>query len=604
MRIMSSKSLNLLLPFAAAITQLFLSSLRGAPVSLFEEAPAGVREIEPGVVLVDFGRVAFGNLLLVQPENPGGTVKVHFGEAFKDGRIDRKPPGTVRYASAEVTLNATGPVVIAPPADKRNTNQPGHLLRPPEWGVVLPAVLTPPEWGVVLPFRWVEIEGWHGPLRPEQIRRRAAFATSWNDDAAAFRCSDELLNRIWELCRYSIKATTFAGVYVDGDRERIVYESDSYVNQLCHFATDNDVQMARDTFDWFMVHPTWTTEKGPHAVFMAYTDWMHTGDKAWLKPRFERLKTKLLLERTRRDGLVISAPEQIEKGDLVDWPRSERADFVFTEANTVINAYHLRAIRFMAEMAQALGRDADAQEFARRFRETHEVFQRTFFDEPRGIYRDGAGTEHASFHANLFPLGFGLVPGEHRPRITRWLLERGMGCSPFAAQFLLEGLFMNGAAQEALELMTATTDRSWRHMLERGATITWEAWDARYKPNLDWNHAWSAAPANLLPRFVLGAQPLAPGWKRALIRPHTGNLSFSTGKVPTPLGPIMIDWNRNTFFTLSLSLPQSMSAKVELPATEASRGVFVNSKPAGASRAGDYWILDQDVVGNCIIEVR
>ena len=105
---------------------------------------------------------------------------------------------------------------------------------------------------MVLPFRWVEIEGWPGPLRPEQLVRQAAFAATWDDGAAAFDSSDAVLDRIWELCRYSIKATTFAGVYVDGDRERIPYEADAYLNQLSHYATDRDVQMARDTFDRLM----------------------------------------------------------------------------------------------------------------------------------------------------------------------------------------------------------------------------------------------------------------------------------------------------------------------------------------------------------------
>ncbi len=27
-------------------------------------------------------------------------------------------------------------------------------------------------------------------------------------------------------------------------------------------------------------------------------------------------------------------------------------------------------------------------------------------------------------------------------------------------------------------------------MVDTGATITWEAWDQKYKPNQDWNHAW------------------------------------------------------------------------------------------------------------------
>ena len=81
-----------------------------------------------------------------------------------------------------------------------------------------------------MPFRWIEIEGLPGELRPERVRRRAAFARTWDDQAAAFASSDEMLNQIWELCHYSIKATTFAGIYVDGDRERTAYEGDAYLN--------------------------------------------------------------------------------------------------------------------------------------------------------------------------------------------------------------------------------------------------------------------------------------------------------------------------------------------------------------------------------------
>jgi hypothetical protein len=55
-----------------------------------------------------------------------------------------------------------------------------------------------------------------------------------------------MLNRIWNLSRDSIKATTFAGVFVDGDRERIAYEADAYLNQLSFYACNPDPAMARD----------------------------------------------------------------------------------------------------------------------------------------------------------------------------------------------------------------------------------------------------------------------------------------------------------------------------------------------------------------------
>jgi len=75
-------------------------------------------------------------------------------------------------------------------------------------------------------------------------------------------------------------------------------------------------------------------------------------------------------------------------------------------------------------------------------------------------------------------------------------------------------------------------------MIRVGSTITMEAWDMKYKPNSDWNHAWGAAPANIIPRELWGIRPLEPGYKMALIKPQMGELKNSTIKVPTIKGEI------------------------------------------------------------------
>ena len=142
----------------------------GAPTHLVDEKPVQISKTESGVFVVDFGRVAFGNIRLSPPVGADGDVVVHFGEAFSKGRINRKPPGTVRYNKTTVTLDGKNSVIAAPPVDQRNAdvNSSKHP----------PAIPTPPEWGVVLPFRWVEIEGWKGELLPEQIVRQSAFAST------------------------------------------------------------------------------------------------------------------------------------------------------------------------------------------------------------------------------------------------------------------------------------------------------------------------------------------------------------------------------------------------------------------------------------------
>jgi len=561
-----------------------------APTHLVRQSPVLVTNVAPGVILVDFGRVAFGNVQLTPPPGATGEIKVHFGEAFAQGRIDRKPPGSVRYAVTSAAL-AGNPLVVAPAPDKRNTTHPS-------------AIRTPSEWGTVLPFRWVEIAGWPGELIATQISRQAAFAETWDDAAAAFECSDEMLNRIWGLCRYSIKATTFAGVYVDGDRERIPYEADAYLNQLSHYYTDRDLQMARDTFDHLMKHATWPTEWAPHMVFMAHADWRQTGDTNWLAARYDALKSKLLLERVGQNGLVHSSNAQMTRDDIVDWPVGERDGYVFTERNTVVNAFHLRALQLMADLGRVIGREADAAAFARREAKARPVFQEAFFDAGRGLYRDGATTDHASLHANLFPLAFGLVPEANRATVADWLVARGMKCSVYAAQYLLEGLFENGHGAAAIDLMVAPGDRSWRHMVESGTTITWEAWDQKYKSNQDWNHAWGAAPANLLPRYVLGVQALKPGWKQVLIQPHPGSLKTASGKVPTPCGPVRVEWKREDGFELSFELPEGMTADVELPAIEGAKQVFVNNRPVVAKVEKDRWVLAEALSGRATVELK
>jgi hypothetical protein len=92
----------------------------------------------------------------------------------------------------------------------------------------------------------------------------------------------------------------------------------------------------------------------------------------------------------------------------------------------------------------------------------------------------------------------------------------------YGAQYLLEALFEAGLEDDALALMTRDDMRSWLNMLEAGSTITAEAWDIRLKPNEDWNHAWGAVPANIVPRYVLGVRPLEAGFGTLLVRPQVG----------------------------------------------------------------------------------
>ena len=73
----------------------------------------------------------------------------------------------------------------------------------------------------------------------------------------------------------------------------------------------------------------------------------------------------------------------------------------------------------------------------------------------------------------------------------------------YGSQFLLDAVYKAHDAEHGLQLLTSTGSRGWYNMIRAGSTITMEAWDDKYKPNQDWNHAWGAVPANIIPRYLV-----------------------------------------------------------------------------------------------------
>ena len=532
-------------------------------------APVSLETRIPGRVLVDFGADAFGFLELVPPAGARGQYEVRLGELVNsDGSVNMKPGATIRAASVSGSVDTDGVVRVPLVADGRNTSG-GR-----EGG----AIQIPPEHGVIMPFRYVEVMKAPFEVTKETIRM---VAVNYPIDLSesCFACSDERLNRVYELCRHTILVSSFAGLYVDGDRERIPYEADAYINQLSDYAVHSDYSLARASHVYLMRHPTWPTEWKQHSIFMAWADWMWSGDASALGEFYEQLRGEKLMERFRRDsdGLLATGGERLPgklvnangAADIVDWPTCERDGFVFREVNAVVNAFYYRNLLQVAEFARALGKSGDADFYGSRARAVRKAYNEAFFDEQRGVYRDGIGTDHASLHANAAALACGLVSGQDAKRVAAYCISKGMACSVYFAQYLLEGLFNAGEADAAIALMTSDGDRSWQGMMDQGATTTMEAWSVKYKPNLDLCHAWGTAPINIISRYVLGVTPLEPGFAKILVRPQIGSLARVEGMVPTAKGPVKV---RIKDGVLALDLPAP--ARVEWMGT-------VRDVPAG-----------------------
>ena len=113
--------------------------------------------------------------------------------------------------------------------------------------------------------------------------------------------------------------------------------------------------------------------------------------------------------------------------------------------------------------------------------------------------------------------------------------------------------------------MTSDGERSWRHMIDQGLTMTGEAWDAREKRNEDWNHVWGAAPANLIPRKLMGIEPLEPGFAKILIQPALTSLKWAEIRVPTLHGSLFVRFDNEPPYRLTVEIPPATTARIGIP---------------------------------------
>lgn len=519
-----------------------------------EKIPAlSKKYLKDSVQFFDFGKAAFGTILLNYPTEEDGEIMVRLGEQLKNGQINQHPGGTIR--TQEVILKL-----------KKGQSHYRIALKPDERNTRSMAVKMPEEFPVIMPFRYCEIIG-AKEIDPKDIEQEAYFSY-FDYDQSKFNSSDTLLNQVWDICKYTMKASSFSGYYLDGDRERIPYEADAYINQLSHFSTDREYMIARKTLEYFMENPTWPTEWQLHVAMMFYQDYLYTGNSELIEKYYEALKVKTLMDLRREDGLISvyssnNTPEFRKKlgfkdpkasiRDIVDWPPGnkskngkeldlnidgERDGYVFTEINTVVNAFFYHNMEIMREFAKLLGNQSDEKLFEEIGKKVKEAINAKLYDDANKRYIDGEGTNHASLHANMMVLAFDIVPQERKKAVVDFIKTRGMACSVYGAQYLLEGLYKAEEPEYAMELMTAKHDRSWWNMIAVGSTMTLEAWDEKYKPNLDWNHAWGAAPANIIVRQMWGIQPKEAGGRIIQIKPQMGNLQEVEVLAPTIRGGV------------------------------------------------------------------
>ncbi|WP_193106653.1 family 78 glycoside hydrolase catalytic domain [Brachybacterium sp. FME24] len=520
-------------PPAAAIVN--LEQVRGEPARL---VPGGA-----GTWSFDLGREVVGGLRVECLASSGARVEVHLGEQ----------------------LDAAGQVISSMPTG--NVYEETWTLREGRQAVE--------HWGYRA-FRYGELSLLDGQV--EDLQVTPVILRSAPRHTGRFTTSDPDLDRVHELCRYSIEATSL-DLYLDTPaRERGPYEGDAFVNQLSQYACERSYALARTSTEFLTRRPTWPAEYHLMPVLVAWEDYLATGDDAQLRSDLDLWRRATYDRNVQADGLVHKdpGPSSSWDADLVDWPQTCRDDFEFTPVNTVLNAFQVAAHETLARICTVLGRRGEADHHAALADRGREGIEAQLVRED-GTFRDGIGTEHASQHANAIPVALGLAPTERQDAIGDFLAAGGMRMSVYGAQFLLDALFTLGRAEEAHALMTSRGERSWLHLIDDlGASIVPEAWDPSLKPNMTYSHAWGTAPVNVIARWVLGVRVVAPGAARLEIAPQPGPLTHMEGTVPTIRGDVHVRYDQGAG-VLEVLIPANATARVRCGSVEREIGPGIST---------------------------
>ncbi len=449
-------------------------------------------------------------------------------------------------------------------------------------------------------FRYVEILDSPVELTLDNVKG-VFLRQEFDDNKSYFDSSDELLNEIYEMCKYSIKATN-QDLFVDSQsRERGAYEGDTMINMLSAYAVDDNYSLARFSEEYLNDIRTWPAEYALFSIEMAWYDYVYTGNIDSLRTNYQLLRSAKMKFDNRyssafgANGLfngtygLVSRPNS---GDntldaiIVDWPAGERDGYDRTTVyNTVFNSVMYGAYDNLAKMAEALGYTADYEYYSDRAATVKKNMVEKLYDPVKGAFRDGLYSDgkvstHYAQHASAYALAYKVMDNkDETKKAASFIASEGIfRCSVYGAFFMLKGLYGADGGDEALKLMTNKGLRSYYNMMyNAGSTISAEAWDTSLKSNMTFSHPWSSAPLSQIVGGLFGINPTTPGYNTFDIKIQPGYLTHASVKTPSIKGAIEASFTNPEGSTIeaTVTVPVNTKAKVSLPVDVARRDVLL-----------------------------
>jgi alpha-L-rhamnosidase len=509
-------------------------------------------EGEGVTVVFDTACEYLGHISVEFETEKGGIVDVGYEEMLWED-------GTFKYYKRNPFVNTTERYVVSPGAGRIDTfhERGGRYIQ-------------------------VTFRGAAGKVRIKNLS--VVQTTAKHEIVGTFKCEDSVLNWTWKAGQLTLIAG-FADGWVDSPwRERGMYIGDVLVEA----AATRKLIPDRSVEAWAIrvyAHSQMTNGQirdvapsNRESALFDYTliwvqllrnYWAATGDVEIIRevwPVIGRVMASSIWKADKNDLWAVEGEGHI----FVSWGKHDEERL---GVNAVLNAFRIRALDCISEMAGVIGLSAEKESYAKQSQAVRAAFRRVFWDETGKRFVantiDGKRSTGPSVHANTLALAYEIGDATQEPGVIAYLeseLKKNIDSKPghldlYFLSYLWTALYRVGKAGLAENLIR----EHYGFMRDRGAWTLWETLGRGSEGQGSTCHGWSASPVIVFSERVLGVQELVPGDpSQILVAPESDTLDSAEGTVPNPLGLIEVSWRiEGSNLNLSLKTPKGVHAEVK-----------------------------------------
>lgn len=424
-------------------------------------------------------------------------------------------------------------------------------------------------------------------------------------DLGAFRCSDDRLNRIWDISAATAKAC-MQDFYEDGvKRDGLLWLGDYRITALSAYYVTGDASLAKRSL-YMMRDSQYECGGIPACAARGGGEQHHREDGISYMPRIpgDGQNKWIILnymcdyilgieEYVRFTGDEAILPEFMESAEkaakflltlidleepgnwYIDDYKAKRDDYGFNytilidcgmnpksafESKGAFLLDYYASLGALSRLAKIVNDEA-LSAWCEALAERLDAHITAHYREPlHGQFTDNKKQKFVDISQYVTP--YAILAGKEDPIGLVRMMRSVMPCLGFSMAWRIETEFMTGNAKEALRDIRS----AWGKMLDYDSRTCWERLDVPemnathyYDAIGSFCHGWTSGPTWQLPAWVVGVKPLEYGFKSIEIAPNLDTLDFAEATVPTPHGEMTARVERDGMdYTLYLDLPHGI----------------------------------------------